>query len=60
MLGPCCFCPLLDPTLPDFVESAMYRTTVGKFAGSYVATCARGSCEYIGECSDERMQLCTH
>ena len=48
MLGPCCFCPLVDPNALDFVESAMYRATDGKFLGQFVATCARNICSYIG------------
>ena len=60
MLGPCCFCPLLDLTLPDFVESAMYRAVAGKFSGKYIATCTRGNCKYISECSDMRMQFHIH
>ena len=48
MLGPCCLCPLVDPNAPDFVESAMYRATDGKFLGQFVATCAHNRCNYIG------------
>lgn len=50
MLGPCCLCPLADQNMPDFVESAIFRATDGRFAGEYIAACAseRG-CGYLGK-----------
>lgn len=36
--------------MPDFVESAIFRATDGRFAGEYIAACAseRG-CGYLGK-----------
>lgn len=50
MLGPCCLCPLVDNKMPDFVESAIFQATSGRFAGEYVAACAsEPGCGYLGE-----------
>jgi hypothetical protein len=49
VLGPGCLCPLLEASLPDFVESTIYMPTHGPWAGHYVAACARDRCAYIGK-----------
>lgn len=49
MLGPCCLCPLIDPTSPDFVEAAIHIPTSGTHAGEYVASCEKDRCDYMGE-----------
>jgi hypothetical protein len=49
MLGPCCLCPLINPTGPDFVEAAIYLATSGTYAGEYVASCATDNCGYLGK-----------
>lgn len=49
MLGPCCLCPLINPTGPDFVEAAIYVATSGTYAGEYVTSCAKDACGYLGE-----------
>ena len=49
MMGPCCLCPLIYPSGPDFVESAMYFATTGLHAGLYVASCANDRCGYLGK-----------
>lgn len=49
MLGPCCLCPLLDESGPDYVEAAMYMATVGPYAGQYVIGCANDQCGYLGQ-----------
>jgi hypothetical protein len=49
MLGPCCFCPLVDVIGPDFVESAIHIVTMGPFVGEYAAMCACEKCGYFGE-----------
>jgi hypothetical protein len=48
MLGPCCFCPLAYPKGPDYVEAAIYEVLRGSLLGEYVASCARGKCDYFG------------
>ena len=49
MLGPCCLCPLAYPRGPDFSESAIYVVSGhGSLSGEYVASCARGRCDYFG------------
>lgn len=48
-LGPGCLCSLRDPQRPDFVESAIYLSTMGSTTGEYVASCAYGQCGYFGE-----------
>ncbi|KIM71671.1 hypothetical protein PILCRDRAFT_830210 [Piloderma croceum F 1598] len=47
MLGPCCLCPLAYPTGPDFVEAAIYMVPAGLLSGEYVASCAKGRCDYF-------------
>jgi hypothetical protein len=49
VLGPCCLCPVLESTGPDFVESVICVVTQGPFAGEYAAMCARDKCGYFGE-----------
>ena len=47
MLGPCCLCPLMDATKPNFVEAAVYMATDGEEAGQFVARCANDECGYF-------------
>lgn len=49
-LGPCCLCPLLTPLSGEshFTEAAMYVPIFGRFAGEYVAECAKSRCGYLG------------
>jgi len=49
-LGPCCLCPLLTPLSgePQFTEAAMYVPIFGRYAGEYVAECAKSRCGYLG------------
>jgi hypothetical protein len=50
MLGPCCLCPLVDQSGPDFVEAAMYVVvSTGALSGEYVASCALRKCSYFGK-----------
>jgi hypothetical protein len=49
MLRPCCLCPEIDATKPDFVESAIYVASNGDWEGQYVATCAKDLCGYYGK-----------
>jgi hypothetical protein len=49
MLGPCCLCPMIDMSKPDFIESAIYIASNGEQAGQFVAACAKGKCGYFGE-----------
>ena len=49
MLGPCCLCPLINPMGPNFVETMIYLTTSGMYAGEYVASCTKDDCSYLGE-----------
>jgi hypothetical protein len=51
MLGPCCFCPLAYPSGPDFMEAAIHMVLKGLFAGEYVASCAKGRCNYFSKSS---------
>jgi len=46
--GPGCLCPLKEQT-GTFTEAAIYVPTQGRYAGQYVAACARGTCGYFGE-----------
>jgi hypothetical protein len=48
VLGPCCLCPL-DRNKEEFVESAISMVARGRYAGEYVATCAKDECNYFGE-----------
>ena len=36
MLGPCCLCPMMDASKPDFIEAAIYVTSDGEHAGEYM------------------------
>ena len=49
-LGPCCLCPLLTPLSGEsnFTEAAMYVPIFGRYAGEYVAECAKSRCGYLG------------
>lgn len=49
-LGPCCLCPLLEPRKvePHFTEAAIYVSAFGRYAGEYVAECAKSQCGYLG------------
>jgi len=47
MVGPCCLCPLMDVTKPNFVEAAMDMATDGEEAGQFVARCAKDECGYF-------------
>jgi hypothetical protein len=49
ILGPCCLCPFIDVTGPDFVESTLCVVTLGPFTGEYAFMCARDRCGYFGE-----------
>ena len=49
VLGPCCLCPMVHASQPDFVEAAIYVLPVGPFSGQYVASCAQDRCGYFGE-----------
>jgi hypothetical protein len=50
MLGPCCLCPLVDKSGPDFMEAAIYVVvSTGALSGEYVASCALGKCSYFGK-----------
>jgi hypothetical protein len=49
LLAPCCFCPLLDPSEPDVVETAIFRVAAGQHSGEYVAACAQNRCDYVGK-----------
>lgn len=49
MLGPCCLCPFVDESGPDYVEAAMYMATIGPYAGHYVIGCANDKCGYLGK-----------
>ena len=51
MLGPCCLCPMLDASAPDFVEAVIDMDPSGKHAGQYVAACAKDRCGYLGKSS---------
>ena len=50
-LGPCCLCPLLMPLSREshFTEAAMYIPIFGRYAGEYVAECAKSRCGYLGQ-----------
>ena len=52
-LGPCCLCSLLTPLREDshFTEAAIYVPVFGRYAGEYVAECARSHCGYLGQLS---------
>jgi hypothetical protein len=52
-LGPCCLCSLLTPLSEKskFTEAAMYIPISGRYAGEYVAECAKSRCGYLGELS---------
>jgi len=51
VLAPTCIFPaMLEASLPDAVESAIYMPTHGPYTGLYVATCARDRCLYVGKC----------
>ena len=50
-LGPCCLCPLLGSRRGiehQFVEAAIYIPVYGRYAGEYVAECAKSRCGYLG------------
>jgi len=49
-LGPCCLCPLLMLVSGEyhFTEAAMYVPIFGRYAGEYVAECAKSRCGYLG------------
>jgi hypothetical protein len=49
-LGPCCLCPLLMPLSEEshFTEAAIYIPIFGRYAGEYVAECAKSRCGYLG------------
>ncbi|KIM86990.1 hypothetical protein PILCRDRAFT_4230 [Piloderma croceum F 1598] len=47
MLGPCCLCPMMDTTKPDYIEAAIYKASTGEQAGRYVASCAKDACGYF-------------
>jgi hypothetical protein len=49
-LGPCCLCPLLTPLSREyhFTEAAVYVPIFGRYAGEYVAECAKSRCGYLG------------
>ena len=51
MLGPCCLCPMLDASTPDFVEAVIDIDSSGKHAGQYVAACTKNRCSYLGKLS---------
>lgn len=58
MLGPCCLCPMLDVNLPDFVEAAIYEVPAGeRYAGQWVASCARDRCGYFGKPPEFRKRI---
>lgn len=46
--GPCCFCPLTDPTKPALVEAHFLLTHEGSHVGEYIAKCAEDLCGYFG------------
>jgi len=50
-LEPGCLCPLLElfSEQPIFTEAAIYLTTFGHYEEEYIAECARGCCEYLGQ-----------
>ena len=50
-LGPCCLCPLLGTQRGiehRFVEAAIHIPVFGRYAGEYVAECAKSRCGYLG------------
>jgi hypothetical protein len=52
-LGPCCLCPLVGTQRGielRFVEAAIYIPVFGRYAGEYVAECAKSECGYLGLC----------
>jgi len=49
MLGPCCLCPMMDESNPDFVEAAIYKASNGDQMGEYIAACAKDKCGYVGK-----------
>jgi hypothetical protein len=40
---------MIEETDPDFLEAAIYPVPVGPLAGTYVASCARDRCGYMGK-----------
>jgi hypothetical protein len=50
-LGPGCLCPLMQPVTeePTFTEAAIYLPVFGRYAGEYVAECAKSRCGYMGQ-----------
>ena len=48
--GPCCLCLLLTTLSGEshFTEAAMYVPICGRYAGEYVAECAKSHCGYKG------------
>lgn len=57
VLGPCCLCPLQNNVGESFVESTISMVGHGLYAGEYVATCAKGECDYFGIFSDQLTML---
>jgi hypothetical protein len=46
--GPCCPCPLQNNVDKFFMESTICMVHHGRYAGEYVATCAKDECDYFG------------
>ena len=49
VFGPCCLCPFQHEGKGVFEESAIYMAGHGRFAGEYVAACAKNECDYFGD-----------
>jgi hypothetical protein len=47
-VGPNCMCSILARR-GKIVEAAIFMATSGRYAGFYVAQCAKGECGYFGE-----------
>lgn len=51
-LGPCCLCASLQDGSPEtaYTEASIFRESIGRFAGEYIAACAQvdSGCGYMG------------